>query len=298
LAFGFIAATIALAGILTGLLMALFGIGGGAFIVPVLDATFARLPGVAPPPFKLAVLASLVAIGIGSSWRALQVWRRRELERDALGLLIGGALPGTLIGVALVISLAGDLLRLTFAGLPLLLTTAAQTGRVLPVATFSVYGSTLVLLYLCSTLYHSVRGGRKDLLQKLDHCAIFVLIAGTYTPIALCTLGGVLGWTIFGINWGLAVVGTVIEFVPWRHRRVISHILYVVMGWLALVAIGTLLRSMPPAGNVLIFAGGILYTGGIAVYAWERLPHHHGIWHLCVIGGSVCHFFAILLYVR
>jgi uncharacterized membrane protein YfcA len=129
LAFGFIAATIALAGILTGLLMALFGIGGGAFIVPVLDATFARLPGVAPPPFKLAVLASLVAIGIGSSWRALQVWRRRELERDALGLLIGGALPGTLIGVALVSSLAGDLLRLTFAAALALLGLWTGFGR-------------------------------------------------------------------------------------------------------------------------------------------------------------------------
>jgi hypothetical protein len=134
LAFGFIAATIVLAGILTGLLMALFGIGGGAFIVPVLDATFARLPGVAPPPFKLAVLASLVAIGIGSSWRALQVWRRHEFERDALGLLIGGALPGTLIGVALVSSLAGDLLRLAFAAALALLGLWTGFGRPHPAA--------------------------------------------------------------------------------------------------------------------------------------------------------------------
>lgn len=187
---------------------------------------------------------------------------------------------------------------LAILGLPLLVATAARTGKALPVVTFSVYGSTLVLLYLLSTLYHSLSGRPKEIFQKLDHAAIFVLIAGTYTPVALCTVEGALGWAIFGTNWGLAVVGIVVEFISWRHRRVISHVLYVVMGWLALVAIGVMLREMTPAGNALIFGGGILYTGGIGIYAWKRIPHHHGIWHLFVLGGSLCHFIAILLYVR
>lgn len=187
---------------------------------------------------------------------------------------------------------------LAVVGLPFLVVTAVNSGRVMPVVTFSVYGSTLIALYLISTLYHSVRGRPKEIFQKLDHAAIFLLIAGTYTPVALCTLEGALGWAIFGTNWGLAIVGTVVEFLPWRHRRVISHVLYVVMGWLALIAIGALVRAMSPAGSVLIFAGGILYTAGIGIYAWDRLPHNHGIWHLFVLGGSVCHFIAILLYVR
>jgi len=126
---GLIAAAIVLAGIVTGLLMALFGIGGGAFIVPVLDAAFARLPGVAPPPFKLAVLASLVAIGIGSSWRAWNIWRAGELRRDALGALVVGALPGAALGVALVSALAGDALRLAFAAALALLGAWTVLGR-------------------------------------------------------------------------------------------------------------------------------------------------------------------------
>lgn len=187
---------------------------------------------------------------------------------------------------------------LAVLGLPLLIATAVQTGRTIPIVAFSVYGSTLVLLYLLSTLYHSLSGRPKEIFRSLDHAAIFLLIAGTYTPVALCTIGGPLGWSIFGTNWGLAVAGIVMTFTPWRHRRVVAHVLYVVMGWLALIALETLLRTMSPAGNILIFGGGFFYTAGIGIYAWHKLPHHHGIWHLFVLGGSVCHFLAILLYVR
>lgn len=192
--------------------------------------------------------------------------------------------------------LAGTVLALV--GVPFLVVAAARGGEVLPVVSASIFGSTLVLLYLLSTLYHSVKGRAKEVLQKLDHLAIYFLIAGTYTPVALVALGGGLGWTIFGINWGLALVGVVVEFIPWKHSRVISHILYVVMGWLALVAIGSIFQGLGTLGAVLIFSGGFFYTAGIGFYAWKRLPHHHGIWHLFVLGGSICHYAAILLLMR
>lgn len=187
---------------------------------------------------------------------------------------------------------------LALIGLPFLVVAAARSGEVIPVVSVSIFGSTLVLLYLLSTLYHSVKGRAKEIFQKLDHLAIYFLIAGTYTPVALIALGGATGWTIFGINWGLALVGVVVEFIPWKHSRVISHILYVLMGWLALVAIGSILRGAGALGGALILAGGVLYTAGIGFYAWKRIPHHHGIWHLFVLGGSICHYVAILMLVR
>ena len=187
---------------------------------------------------------------------------------------------------------------LALVGLPFLVVAAARSGEVIPVVSVSIFGSTLVLLYLLSTLYHSVKGRAKEIFQKLDHLAIYLLIAGTYTPVALVALGGTAGWTIFGINWGLALVGVVVEFIPWKHSRVISHILYVLMGWLALVAIGSILRGAGALGGALILAGGVLYTSGIGFYAWKRIPHHHGIWHLFVLGGSICHYVAILMLVR
>ncbi|HEX6851073.1 MAG TPA: hemolysin III family protein [Candidatus Polarisedimenticolaceae bacterium] len=186
---------------------------------------------------------------------------------------------------------------LALIGVPFLVIAAARSGEAIPVVSVSIFGSTLVLLYLLSTLYHSVRGRAKELFQKLDHLAIYLLIAGTYTPVALVALGGTAGWTIFGVNWGLALVGIVVEFIPWKYSRVISHILYVAMGWLALVALGSILRGTGVVGGTLILAGGILYTAGIGFYAWKRLPHHHGIWHLFVLGGSICHYVAILLLV-
>lgn len=187
---------------------------------------------------------------------------------------------------------------LAIAGLPLLVVVAARTGEATPVVSFAIYGTTLVLTYLLSTLYHAVRGRAKKTLQKLDHIAIYFLIAGTYTPVALVTLGGGLGWTLFGINWGLAAVGVALEFIPWRRSRAVALALYPIMGWLALPALGPLVVALGPGGTSLALAGSLLYTGGLVAYASEKIPHHHGIWHLFVLGGSICHFLLVLLYVR
>jgi len=184
---------------------------------------------------------------------------------------------------------------LAVVGLPVLVVQAVKTGRALPVVTFSIYGTTLVLLYLFSTLYHSLKGRAKAVFRKLDHIAIFLLIAGTYTPVALVSVGGTLGWTLFGVNWGLAVLGIGNEFIRWRGARWLGWTLYAVMGWLAIVALGPVLAAVGAAGAAWLIAGGVLYTVGFAVYAWRSLPHHHGIFHLLVLGGSACHFVAVLL---
>ncbi len=185
---------------------------------------------------------------------------------------------------------------LAIAGLVVLVVSARREGGAARITACAVYGACLVFLYLASTLYHSFRGRAKDVFQKLDHVAIYLLIAGTYTPIALVTLSGAWGWSLFGVNWGLAAVGAVSEFLPFNRTRILSHVLYVVMGWLALVAIRPILHAMEPAGIAWLVAGGIAYTGGIAFYAWKRLPRNHEIWHLCVMAGSLCHFVAIVGY--
>lgn len=185
---------------------------------------------------------------------------------------------------------------LALAGLPLLFRAAARTGEALPVVSASVYGSTLVLLFLASTLFHTFTGRAKEIFQILDHIAIFLLIAGTYTPVALVTIGGALGWTMFGLTWGLAAVGTVCEVVSWRYGRAVALTLYVVMGWLAIGAVSRVFEGLGTTGGVLIIVGGALYTVGIVFYAWRSLPHSHGIWHLFVLGGSACHFAAIVLF--
>lgn len=187
---------------------------------------------------------------------------------------------------------------LALAGLPLLVVEAARSGRAMPVVTFSIFGTCLVTLYLVSTLYHSLRGRSKRVFRVLDHAAIFLLIAGTYTPVALVSVGGAVGWTLFGVNWGLAVVGIVLGSISWPHARKLTVPLYVIMGWLALGAIGPVVRGLGTAGFSWIVAGGLFYTIGLGFYAWKRFPHHHGVWHLFVIAGSLCHFAAVFLFVR
>jgi len=187
---------------------------------------------------------------------------------------------------------------LAMAGAAVLITGASLKGDVWRIVAFSVYGAMLVALYLASTLYHALIGRAKAVFQKLDHCSIYLLIAGSYTPFALVSLRGPWGWTLLGIVWSLAVLGIAQEIWLARGARVLSLVIYVLMGWLALVAVVPLWQALGPGGFAWLAAGGALYTGGIAFYATDhRVRHGHGIWHLFVLGGSACHFVTFLLYV-
>ncbi|WP_293933573.1 hemolysin III family protein [Iodobacter sp.] len=187
---------------------------------------------------------------------------------------------------------------LAISGLILLITFAAMTGDPWKIASVTVYGSTLVVLYVISTLYHSLTGRAKAVFQRLDHCAIYLLIAGSYTPFALVTLRGPLGWTLFGVIWALAIIGIVQENILGKRTRALSLVIYVVMGWLIIFAIKPLAAALPAAGMTWLAAGGVVYTVGIVFYVLDtRIPHGHGIWHLFVLGGSLCQFISILFYV-
>lgn len=162
----------------------------------------------------------------------------------------------------------------------------------------AIYGATLLLLFAVSTLYHSTRGRAKKVLRKLDHCAIYLLIAGTYTPFTLVTLRGAWGWSLLGAAWGLAAFGIAQEFLLGKGARVVSLAIYLVMGWMGLVALQPLEAGLSVAGLAWLLAGGALYTGGIVFYALdERFRHFHGVWHLFVLAGSAAHFVAIAGYV-
>ena len=187
---------------------------------------------------------------------------------------------------------------LALAGLVVLVVLAAREGDPWKIVSFSIYGVMLVALYVFSTLYHSVRGPAKNVLRKFDHCAIYLLIAGPYTPFALVTLRGNWGWWMFGVIWGLALVGIVQEIWLAKGARMLSLIIYILMGWLAMAVVMPLWRALTPAGFAWLAAGGACYTLGIVFYALDhRVRHGHGLWHLFVLGGSICHFFTVLLYV-
>ena len=187
---------------------------------------------------------------------------------------------------------------LSISGASVLITLAALMGDPWKIVSVSIFGATLILLYSASTLYHSLRGRAKTILRKLDHLSIYLLIAGTYTPFCLVTLRGVWGWTLFGIVWGLALIGMLQEIRPRSEARIRSLVIYAVMGWVIVIATGPLLDHLEATGLVLLAAGGLLYTGGIVFYAFDdRFRHWHGIWHLFVIGGSLLHYLTIALYV-
>ena len=187
---------------------------------------------------------------------------------------------------------------LSISGASVLITLAALMGDPWKIVSVSIFGATLILLYSASTLYHSLRGRAKTILRKLDHLSIYLLIAGTYTPFCLVTLRGVWGWTLFGIVWGLALIGMLQEIRPRSEARILSLVIYAVMGWVIVIATGPLLDHLESTGLVLLAAGGLLYTGGIVFYAFDdRFRHWHGIWHLFVIGGSLLHYLTIALYV-
>ena len=187
---------------------------------------------------------------------------------------------------------------MALAGLVVLVVLASFQGDPWKIVGFSVYGATLLLLYVFSSLYHSVRGPVKQILRKFDHHAIYLLIAGTYTPFTLVTLRGVWGWSIFGVVWGLAVLGIVVDSLPQKGRRVLPIVIYLLMGWLCVVALVPLLRALPPAGFAGLLLGGLFYTFGLIFYAYDkRVRHFHGVWHLFVLAGSLSHYVTILLYV-
>ncbi|WP_114416177.1 PAQR family membrane homeostasis protein TrhA [Marinospirillum perlucidum] len=187
---------------------------------------------------------------------------------------------------------------LAIAGGVYLLVLASFQGDPWKITSMAIYGATLVILYTNSTLYHSLKGKAKRVLQKLDHLSIYLLIAGSYTPFCLVSLRGPWGWTLFGIVWGLALVGMLQEIKPRSPARVLSVVIYAVMGWIVLIAVPPLIEALTPAGFALLATGGGLYTLGIVFYAYdERFRHWHGIWHLFVLGGSLTHYLAVLLYV-
>jgi len=191
--------------------------------------------------------------------------------------------------------LAGTILAV--GGTATLVVMAAIKEDVWKIVSVSIYGATLIALYLFSTLYHGIRGDN-FVLRKLDHSAIYLLIAGSYTPFTLVTLHGPVGWTLFGAIWGLAVLGIIVDILLGGRRRIIPVVLYLLMGWLVVLTIKPLLRVLPLNGFWWLLAGGVLYTGGVVFYALDkRLPHSHGIWHLFVLGGSITQFMAIFFYV-
>jgi hemolysin III len=184
------------------------------------------------------------------------------------------------------------------AGLVVLVVLTAATHDPWRITACAIYASTLVMLYAASTLYHALSATRaRDLLRVLDHSAIFLLIAGTYTPFALVSLRGPWGWTLLGIVWSLALLGVAAKAVFGTRWPIISTALYVCMGWVVLVAVRPLVEHVPPGGIAWLVAGGLAYTGGVAFYAWTRLRYSHAIWHLFVLAGSACHYVAVVLYV-
>ena len=186
----------------------------------------------------------------------------------------------------------------SIVGLVLLVAIAARNHDIWQVVSSAIYGSTLLLLYTASTLYHSIPlPVPKRILQTLDHIAIFLLIAGTYTPFSLISLRDSWGWPLFCSVWGLALLGVLIELSFLKRYHAMQVGLYIAMGWIALIAIKPLMAAVPYDGLVLLFAGGIAYTFGVIFYVWRSMRYHHALWHLFVLAGSVLHYFAVLFYV-
>jgi len=187
---------------------------------------------------------------------------------------------------------------LGIAGMSALVVGAARHGDIWRIVSFTIYGVSLVLLYLASMFYHGASTPRaKRYLQFFDHTAIYLLIAGTYTPFALVSLRGAWGWTMFGLIWGFAIIGILLNVFFFGRLGFVSTILYLLMGWMVVIAIKPVMDAVSVSGLVWLVAGGLSYTVGVVFYAWHRLPYSHPIWHLFVLGGSVCHFVAIFFYV-
>lgn len=183
---------------------------------------------------------------------------------------------------------------LSLVGLVVLVVIAWSQGDIWRIVSFSIYGSSLLLLYLASTLYHSLQQPRvKHILRKFDHASIYILIAGTYTPYLLVSLRGSVGWTYFALVWGMAAAGIVWKMFFLGKLEVIATLIYILMGWMCLFAFEHMIAALPPLGLIMLIAGGVIYTLGVIFYAWHKLPYNHAIWHLFVLAGSICHFVSI-----
>ncbi len=192
-------------------------------------------------------------------------------------------------GVGLLLGIAAQVLLIVFA---------VRYATPIAVVSASIYGSTLVLLYAASTLYHALpRGRAKRVFEVLDHSAIFLLIAGTYTPFTLVKMPGGWGWAIFGVVWGLAALGIVFEATLRGRGRKIQLALYLAMGWMIVIAIRPLIEGLDLGGLILLGAGGLCYTLGVVFFVWHSLPYHHAVWHVFVLAGSALHVFSVLFYV-
>jgi len=187
---------------------------------------------------------------------------------------------------------------LSIVALVLMVVFAAENGDPYFIVAVSIFGATLILLYLMSTLYHSFRHPKvKHVFRVFDHSCIYLLIAGSYTPFTLVSMRGGWGWTLFGITWGLALCGIVFKIFFTKRFNILSTLMYIALGWLVVVAAKPIIASVPTGGIVWLFAGGMLYTSGVVFYVWRRVPYHHAIWHLFVMAGSFCHFLAVYYYV-
>ena len=187
---------------------------------------------------------------------------------------------------------------IALAGLVVLVVAASLKGDIWRIVSFSIYGTSLFLLYLFSTLYHSTKGPLKELYKKLDHIGIYLLIAGSYTPFVLVSLNSAWGWSLFGVIWGLAAIGTLLDIFSSDKRRITQLIIYVLMGWIALIAIKPLIESLSLTGFLWLLGGGLFYSFGIVFYILDLKKYHfHGIWHLFVLAGSATHYFTIMYYV-
>ena len=189
-------------------------------------------------------------------------------------------------------------LGLGIAALVFLVLTAARHGTAISVTSAAIYGATLVILYAASTLYHALPKGRaKTVFGVLDHCAIFLLIAGTYTPFTLVGLRGGWGWSLFGVIWSLAVVGIVAEAVTAGRARRLQVMLYLAMGWMAVIAIGPMFSSLSAGALWFLFGGGVAYSLGVIFYRWHSLKYHHAVWHVFVLAGSALHVVAVMVFI-
>lgn len=186
----------------------------------------------------------------------------------------------------------------SIVGLVFMVIWAVSYGDTWHVVAASIYGASLILLYLASTLYHAFPWPRvKRFFQHMDHAAIYVLIAGTYTPFALINLRGPWGWTLLGVVWGIAILGVVLELALEQRKKWLSLSLYLGLGWMAVIAIQPMLSNVDTGGLMLLLAGGLAYSLGVFFYVWKSLKYHHAIWHMFVLAGSVLHFFSIFYYV-